>query len=54
MNLEITHYRTAKWKGDTWDVTDKPSYQWTSKTEKSPSFDVLADALKWIIKHDEL
>lgn len=53
MNLEITHHRTAKWKEDTWDVLDKPSYRWTSKNEESPSFDLLRDALQWIIKHDE-
>jgi hypothetical protein len=53
VNLEITHHRSAKWKDDTWDVSDKPSYKWTSKTEQSPSFDALADALNWIIEHDE-
>jgi hypothetical protein len=53
MNLEITHHRTAKWNNDTWDVADKPSYRWISKTEQSPSFDILTDALHWIIEHDE-
>jgi hypothetical protein len=53
MNLQIVHNKTAKWKDGTWDVTDKPSYFWEHNGTQSPTFAVFADALNWIIKHDE-
>lgn len=53
MNLQTVHNKTAKWKDNTWDVTDKPSYFWEHNGTQSPTFDVFADALNWIIKHDE-
>ena len=53
MNLHIVHNKTAKWRNDTWEVADKPSYFWEYKGVQSPTFDVLTDALNWVIKHDE-
>jgi len=53
LNLHIVHNKTAKWRNDTWEVADKPSYFWEYKGVQSPTFDVLTDALNWIIKHDE-
>jgi hypothetical protein len=53
MNLQTIHKRTAKWVGDTWEVADKSSYFWEYNGVQSPTFDVLTDALNWIIKYDE-
>jgi len=53
MNLQTIHERTAKWVGDTWQVSDVPSYYWENGLIKSPTFNTLTLALQWIIKHDE-
>ena len=52
MNLQTFHQRTAKWAGDTWEVSDSPSYYWESDTVRSPIFTVFSDALNWIIEYD--
>jgi len=52
MNLQTIHERTAKWVGDTWHVSDIPSYYWEDGVTKSPVFSTLKLALDWIIQHD--
>ena len=52
MNLQTFHQRTAKWAGDTWEVSDNPSYYWENDTVRSPIFTVFSDALNWIIEYD--
>ena len=52
MNLQTFHQRTAKWAGDTWEVSDNPSYYWESDKVRSPIFTVFSDALNWIIEYD--
>ena len=52
MNLQTIHERTAKWVGDTWHVSDAPSYYWEDATTRSPVFNTLKLALDWIIQHD--
>lgn len=54
MNLVTTYYKSARWKDDNWQVVEQPSYRWENKVEQSPEFLNFTDALKWIIKHDEL
>jgi hypothetical protein len=53
MNLQTIHERTAKWVGDTWHVSDTPSYYWENGQIKSPTFNTLTLALQWITKYDE-
>lgn len=52
MNLQTFHQRTAKWAGDTWEVSNNPSYYWENDKVRSPIFTVFSDALNWIIEYD--
>ena len=54
MELITDHERSAKWNHDenAWDVGDKIVFQWKNKTEQSPRFNILHDALDWMIKRN--
>jgi len=54
MELITDHERSAKWNHEenTWDVADKMVFQWKNKTEQSPRFSILHDALDWMIKRN--
>jgi len=54
MELITDSERSAKWNHaeNTWDVADKMVYQWKNKTEQSPVFSILHDALDRMIKRN--
>ena len=54
MELITDHERSARWNHEqnNWDVTDKMVFQWKNKTEQSPRFSILHDALDWMIKRN--